>query len=223
MSIRKSWSVLLVLSLVFLAACNGPKAPEPTPFDPIAIFTSAAQTVAVQLTATARAFTPTPPPTATETPAPVAGTPVTSVTSPLPGTPVTPGGFTPFPSPTPLQPTLSGPLCDDFVWIADIGVQDGDVMKPGQDFKKIWRVRNTGVCTWDDGYYLKYLGGSLDGYTYRITDKKDFLPPGEVKDYGVNLTAPLKEGEYTDCWQWVNDREVPFGPYLLCATIVVQK
>ncbi|RME89822.1 MAG: hypothetical protein D6770_03685 [Anaerolineae bacterium] len=222
MSAKRTWSVLLILSLAFLTACGGAETPQPTPFDPVAIFTSAAQTVAVQLTETARFFTPTPPPTATETPAPVTpGTPVTP--PPALGTPPTVGAFTPFASPTPLQPTVSGPLCDDFVWIADIGVQDGDVMKPGQDFKKIWRVRNTGVCTWDEGYVLKYLGGSLDGYSYKITAKKDFLAPGEVKDYGVNLTAPLKEGEYTDCWQWVNDRGVPFGPYLLCATIKVQK
>ena len=64
--VKKIWPMALVVVLL-LSAC-GANEPEPTPVDPAAIFTAAAETVAAQMTQTAAAWTPTPQPTATQAP-----------------------------------------------------------------------------------------------------------------------------------------------------------
>jgi hypothetical protein len=218
---QKIWPLALMTILV-LSAC-GPSAPEATPVDPGAILTAAVETVAAQLTQTAMAFSPTPQPTATqapptETPAPQntpAGIP--TIGSPAPG--ITPG------LPTAALPTVglpgitgtagapSGDVCDNSAFAGYSNFYGTTDMDPGEDFEKIWRVQNTGTCTWDDGYYLAFAFGNerLDGPGWKITRTADFVAPGETKDIGMQMTAPLKPGEYNSCWQMVNDRGVAFG------------
>jgi hypothetical protein len=220
------WRTSLVC-LIFLAACGGSKEPAATPLDQAAIFTAAAETVVAQMTTTAMAVSPTPSVTPTATPSVPPSTLPPGITPLVPGTPALPG--TPglvLPTSTSIATAGNSPGtggCDNYVWIADIGVQDNDVMKPGQDFVKTWRIQNTGTCGWDEGYVLKYLGGSLDGYDFKLKKSKDFVAPGETKDISVNLTAPLIPNTYTDCWKWQNDKGYFFGPYPLCATIIVEK
>ncbi len=214
----------LLLSLAFLTACGGQKEPEPTPIDPIAIFTQAAQTVAAQMTQTAQAAAPTPmPPTATPVP-PTATLASLATVAPFNTPALTPGVFTPLPSPTLFNnppPTQSGPLCDDAIYVADITIPDGTKLKPGEDFQKIWRIQNTGTCTWDDGYSLVFaFGDPLDGPPWKITKTKDFVAPGETKDIGIWMTAHLAPGEYSGCWRMKNDRDVLFGG-IVCVDIVV--
>lgn len=223
-SAKHLWHAAIIISMVLLAACNIGQSPqEPTP-DVAAIMTAAVQTViagvSVQMTQTALAAPPTP--TFTPTPFPTFAIPGTA---PAGGTPLAGGTFAPLASPTPLAlATQSGPLCDDFVFIADITVPDGTEMDPGEDFQKIWRIQNTGICTWDDGYYLVYAFGNekLDGPGWELDDAHEFTAPGETLDVGMWMTAPLAEGEYTSCWQMKNDRGVNFGPYPLCAVIKVE-
>ena len=120
----------LLLTFLLLTACSGfPQASIPTAVDPIAIFTSAAQTVSVQMAETAMSYSPTPPATATLPPPPptialpIGSTPIAPI---IPGL-STPGLFTPIPTVTQLgfNPTPSGPLCADSAWIADITYPDG--------------------------------------------------------------------------------------------------
>src|SRR6185295_11416560 len=42
-----------------------------------------------------------------------------------------------------------GDACNNSVFVADITIPDGSVLKPGEDFTKIWRIQNTGNCRWD--------------------------------------------------------------------------
>ncbi|OQX61865.1 MAG: hypothetical protein B5M51_06910 [Anaerolinea sp. 4484_236] len=237
----------LLLSLAFfLVACGGETAPEPTPIDPVAIFTEAAQTVAAQMTETAMAFSPTPPPPTPTLPQPTAtlidlGTTIPINTPPTVGTPPTllPGAPTLIPSPTQLVilPTPEGPICDDMTYGSplDITIPDGSTVKAGHDFEKIWRVYNTGVCTWDEGYKLIPIASSstrpddknpLDAPNPAWEIKKTssvnkFVEPGGVVDIGVKLTAPVHIGEYSTCFIMENDRGVYFGG-VLCVEIVVK-
>ena len=222
--------VILLALATLLSACNLGKEPEPT-VDVGAIATSAVETVlanaAAQQTQTALAAPPTVPavtlpPTATAIPTfAIPGTAAAGATA-LPtvgGLPTTSA----FASPTTsvLAPTLAGPVCNDSVFITET-VPDGTVFKPGQDFEKSWTLQNTGTCTWDDGYALVYLGGTLDGYNIKIKKKEDFTPPGSTIVFKVNLTASLEPKEYTDCWRMRDDRNYYFGTYV-CVTIVVKK
>ncbi len=212
----------ILLLLIVLTACNKPTAEETaTPVDPVAIFTQAAQTVAAQVTQTAQAIPPTSTPQPTATSAPSA-TPTLAATLAIGATQ---NLLTPLPTVTPFsmgaQPTQSGPLCDDAVFVADITVPDGTKMQPGEDFTKIWRIKNTGICTWDEGYRLVFAyGDPLDGPGWTIKKKKDFVPPGGTIDIGIPMTAHLAPGEYVGCWIMQNDRGVNFGG-VVCVDIVV--
>ncbi len=34
----------------------------------------------------------------------------------------------------------------------DVTIPDGAPVTPGQEFVKTWKIKNTGICTWDEGY-----------------------------------------------------------------------
>ena len=245
----------LLLSLVLaLSACGTDLAAElqqeatQTAIDPVAIFTAAAATVEAQLTQTAAAFSPTPPPpTETFTPEPTAtlvqlDTPVTLPTfTPDPALPTfTPiaGGSVPTLVPTATIVTISntpaGPICDEMRYgdPLDINYPDGSSVSAGHNFEKIWRIYNTGVCTWDDGYVLVPVSSTstrsgdnnpLDAATpaFKIGIQSANVEPGGVVDVGAKLTAPLDNGTYTTCFMMQNDRGSYFGG-VLCVEIVVK-
>jgi len=235
MSLKKLIGMAAMVTLtVLLSACNIGMTPAPTQ-DVGLIYTQAAQLVATQFamqqTQTALAIPPTPlpSPTAPAIPTFPVATPF-GVSTPFGGsTPfgvaTQPGGFLPTPTIFALA-TSSAPKCDDAQFVADLTVPDGTEFKPGQDFDKVWRIKNTGTCTWDDGYTFVYGGGSLDGYNIKIKNKSDFVEPGATTDFGVHLTASLMPNTYTECWNMMNDKGYYFGPSngsLACVTIVVKK
>ena len=50
-------------------------------------------------------------------------------------------------------------------FIEDVTVPDGTVLSPGEHFRKVWRLRNTGTCTWNRSYKVVssgmfHMGGS---------------------------------------------------------------
>jgi hypothetical protein len=219
------WWLMLSCLAGTLTACNIGTTPVPTQ-DVGAVQTQAMELVATQLamqqTQTAMVVTPTPLPSftplATVTPGglptfrAITGTPFVFNTAATGNTPL-----------APLLPTQVGDPCHQAAFIQDITVPDGTKIKPGFNFDKVWRIQNTGTCEWDDGYVLKYvLGGSLDGKDVPIVKSSDFVKPGQMKDFGVTLTAPLIPNTYTDCWRMQDDGGFYFGTFL-CATIEVVK
>ena len=236
MSVRKSLRqavLVLATAAIVLAACSGGGAPEPT-VDVNAINTAAVATamgqLSAQFTQTALAA-PTNTSISTNTaqslptfalPTAGAGTPV--ATGALPtvsfnSTATTPlAGFTPLASPVaPAATTSLGDSCNNNVFEGDVTIPDGSVLEPGQDFVKIWAVRNTGNCTWDEGYALVYIGGStpnLDPVNIEFTRGADFIAPGESADLDVKLTTPCIPGKYEGHWRMRSDTGFYFGTIL---------
>jgi Ig-like domain-containing protein len=110
--------------------------------------------------------------------------------------------------------------CDSLAFEGDATIPDGTVLEPGVNFKKEWSVRNTGNCTWHDGYVLVYIGGStpdLDPVNYvfgKNNNDSDFVAPGQGVNLGVNLTTPCTPGKYTGTWRMRNSNGYYFGTYL---------
>ena len=239
---RRALLVLLTATLT-LAACNVGATPAPT-VDVNAINTAAVATamgqISAQLTQTALAA-PSNTPASTETPLslstlvlPTVGAGTAANTS-LPGalptlsfntTPnTTPlAGFTPI-SGSPIAPAnTSAPLgdsCNNSAYVADVTYADGTVIKPGINFEKIWRVQNTGTCTWDEGYKLVFIGGdqALDPVNFEFKKSADFVAGGATADLGIDLTSPLANGTYTATWRMQSDTGVFFGTPL---TVVIE-
>ena len=113
------------------------------------------------------------------------------------------------PTPLPVPPANPNVCYDGLEYVADITIPDNSVMNPGQDFDKIWRVRNTGTCIWDDSYRLVFVqGDQMNGSTQRV---RGTVRPGETYDIGIDQNAPNQPGKYHGVWQMVNGARIPFG------------
>jgi hypothetical protein len=215
----------LIAATVLLSSCGGGEA-SPT-LDIEAINTTVAGTaiaqLSSQLTQTALAAPPTPTPTDTPQALPTSsdGSPIPTIS--FDASPTSAFGFTPLPAftqigSTPAQAATAplGDACNNNVFEGDITIPDGSNLKPGEDFEKIWKIRNTGTCTWDDGYTLVFIAGdrAIDPYDFEFTKSDDFVAPGAAINIGIWLTAPLTEGSYQGHWRMRSDRGVYFGTIL---------
>jgi len=223
---------ILITAALTLAACNVGAEPSPTT-DLNAISTAALATAVAQVsgqqTQTALAA-PSATSPATNTPISLATLPTTGAASPAANTGAlptvsfntTPGtaplaGFTPIGSPIAPAATKSlGDDCSNSVFEGDITIPDGSVLEPGTNFVKVWKIRNTGTCAWDEGYTLVYIGGStpnLDPYDFNFSTKnpQDFVESGEAIDMSLKLTTPCTPGKYEGHWRMRNDKGYYFG------------
>lgn len=202
-----------LLLAILLAACAPATPIEPTP-DVNAIRTSAAVTVISEFTLTAAAFTPTSAPP-TETPIPVE--------------PSATATFILATDPTQVALGTPGALCDDYDFnlaTLDVTIPDGTPMTPGQEFTKTWKIRNTGICTWDTDYQaiFSYSSPSNEDMDAQPIPLTALVAPGEEVDISVQFKAPSTAGEYTGYWQMVNSSGISFGKknFILIVKIVVQ-
>ena len=183
----------VLFTVIILSACAPATPPAPTP-DVNVIYTSAAYTVVAEFTLTAAAFTPTPePPTAT----PTLELPTATSTQQFTSNPTLAALGTP------------AALCDDYSFVADVTIPDGTEMVANQTFTKTWKIKNTGICAWGDGYGLIY------SYAEKMSGKPQPLPnvvqPGDEVDVSVDFKAPDKAGRYISAWVMVNPKGYPFG------------
>ena len=237
---RRTLFVVLAAALT-LAACNVGAAPAPTT-DLNAINTAALGTAMAQISAqqtqtalaapsatllptnTALTLATFPPSTAAAaSPTGNAGPPTVSFNTTPNTTPL--AGFTPLASPVaPAATTSLGDACNNSAFEGDVTIPDGTVFKPGKNFVKVWKIRNTGTCTWDEGFTLVFIGGdrALDPYDFKFQNSDDFVDPGEAIDIGISLNAPQAEGKYQGTWRMQNDRGYYFGT-LLSVYIEVKK
>jgi hypothetical protein len=172
---------ILLIAIVILSACNLPSN-TPATEESNAIFTAAAMTVQAQLNQATPFSTPTiPPPQPTNTVA------VTVPTLPPVAT------NTPVQSPT--------PACDAALFVKDVTIPDGTPIEPGATFKKTWRLRNVGTCTWS-GYALTFDSGEAMG---GIPDAIGTVGPGQEVDVSVSFTVPTTlSGTVRSYWRLRN-------------------
>ena len=131
---------------------------------------------------------------------------------------VTPTAIT-QPTLTPVGPTSTPAGCvDGMEYVADLNLDDNNmksppIMQPGQAFRKGWRIKNTGTCTWNSSYRLTYDGGNSPASSMggQPTPIQGQVPPGSVYDIFVDLVAPITPGEYQGFWVLRNQANLKFG------------
>jgi len=111
---------------------------------------------------------------------------------------------------------------DDSEFVTDVTVADGTPFAPGTVFRKTWRLRNSGTCTWDASYRLAFLSGDrMSGPRSAPLGDQDLRPdtlglfpvvqPGEEIDLSVMLIAPAAAGTHRGQWQLFAPDGTPFG------------
>ena len=90
---------------------------------------------------------------------------------------------------------VNPPNCtDSAAFVADVTVPDNTNLKQGESFNKIWRVKNTGTCTWTDQYTLTFYDGDQMGAPESLP--LGVTRPGDTLDIAVDMTAPDKDAIY---------------------------
>ena len=162
-----------------------------------AIYTSAAQTVDAQAASSAQ---PTVDQSATVIPV--------DTDSPIPSPTNLPTLVSSLPTSTPYSSAASATGCNSS-YVADATIPDGTVVSPGETFVKTWTLQNTGTCTWDTGFTMRfYSGDQMSGGSGTVSSS---VAPGGQGDVSVTLTAPLTAGTYTGNWRLADDSSTTFG------------
>jgi hypothetical protein len=174
MSGYKSISAIIMACALLLAACGS--APDES-----AIATAVAMTVQAQDTQEAARATATPSPT--DLP-PLFASATAGVTK---APPTAPG------------PVSGGDTCASASYV-DETIPDGTIMSPGQQFTKIWRIKNTGTCAWDTTWKFVYLSGEIMGGAY-VYNFPQPAAPGQIVSVPLVLTAPTTDGTYKGYWK----------------------
>ncbi len=144
--------------------------------------------------------------------APASGAP-TPTTASAPTATLVPPTATPVPpAPTavpPPPPTAASAACtNNASFVADVTVPDGTFLAQGQSFNKIWRLRNTGSCTWNGYRFVFSRGLNMSGIG---AIGVPFTPPGATADLLVPMAAPVQPGSFTGWWRLRTTDGTPFG------------
>lgn len=95
-------------------------------------------------------------------------------------------------------------------FVSDVNVPDGTRFEAATAFKKTWRLKNVGTCTWTTSYQLVHDSGErMSGPT--STALTGSVAPGATVDLTVDLTAPATAGRYRGYWKFKNASGVLFG------------
>lgn len=214
---KKIGLVVLMISILVLAACTPEEDAEPTP-DTNMVYTQAAQTVAAQLEAQT-----TPEPTldpnlirteaaqtveasmaqqATETPA---GAALPTV-APL---------NTVAPLPVVASPTSSVPLTsagNSAEWRGQWPT-DGSSITVSNDTDAQWTLKNTGTKTWTKEYQYRFYIGEGQFHKYSAYYLPKEVLPGEEVTLTVDMKSNLGNGNYYELWVLTDEFGVNFSQF----------
>jgi hypothetical protein len=114
-------------------------------------------------------------------------------------------------TPEPTNTPTPAPACIDHVtFIQDITIPDGTSIGEGETFEKVWRLKNSGTCTWTEEYALVFDSGNLSEDWNKVSLSQSVLP-GESFDLSIDLKAPQSQGEYEGYWMFENNLGEKFG------------
>jgi len=107
-----------------------------------------------------------------------------------------------LPDPTTTRVPIITTCSDSAKFISDVTIPDGTGFTPNTPFTKIWRLKNTGTCTWDSDYLVAYISGTTMSQQpgYWIIQPGQTVEPGQTVDVSVGMTSPVDNGNYASYW-----------------------
>jgi len=191
------WSlILLLLFTLALTGCNLPDSAAISEEKLDIKMTEIVLTVYAELSQTAMAielaatptFTNSPEPTATDTPQPSLTPTETFTDIPLPT-----NTDTQTPTPTSDKPCLRANL-------ETKSIPDGTVIFIDKIFTQTFRIKNTGSCTWNPAFELRFAGGDLLNASASILITDTTIPTWGYANGDVLMKAPSTPGTYKGFW-----------------------
>lgn len=210
---KKTLFFLLIVLAILLTGCGGTSEED---LAATQAFESALQTAIVETIAAALPDVPAATATFAITESPVeapSATPTVTV-PPLPTQQPTstPGSQTSIPTDTPQPPCYRAELIEETI-------PDGTKFPPGRYFTKIWVIRNTGVCAWNEDFrWVLVEGEDFNGYTN--LELKQVINPGEDLTVKLELKTPPLEGLYKGTYQILTDEGGSVTPLGFWVTII---
>jgi hypothetical protein len=90
--------------------------------------------------------------------------------------------------------------------VRHVTIPNGQFLPTNRSFVKVWRVQNTGSCTWDSKIVFRPVGkhDPLFGSPINLPGR---VQPGKTIDLAVNLLTPSAEGNFTGEWIFTAGKE----------------
>ncbi|GAB4540513.1 MAG: hypothetical protein Fur002_07340 [Anaerolineales bacterium] len=106
-------------------------------------------------------------------------------------------------------PVEAGECANDLIFLADVTIEDNEIVLPNSTLDKRWLVQNAGSCNWDETYRLKWLGGDPLG----AAQEQPLFPAraGAQATLRILFLAPGEPGTYESSWQAVDPHGNLFG------------
>ena len=125
------------------------------------------------------------------------------------------------PTPTPVSPVVVIPTVNPaatckygMTFVSDVTITDGHRVSRGEQFRKIWRVKNTGTCSWTPNYTFVFVSGDqMSGRNINIPGN---VQPNQTVDLAVDFIAPGSDGTYRSNWQMRTPQGQNFGETIWC-------
>ena len=105
----------------------------------------------------------------------------------------------------------SAAVCYQAQFVADVTVPDGTRYNPDTAFKKTWRLRNIGTCSWNStDVSMFFESGSQMGAPASVPVPST-VAPGSTVDIPVDMKAPSTAGHYIGYWKFKSSQGTVFG------------
>jgi Ig-like domain from next to BRCA1 gene len=87
---------------------------------------------------------------------------------------------------------------------------DGTIYKPGEQFTKVWQIKNLSNCVWDTNYKIIFWSGDILGGAYYY-NLPQVTGPGQTVPIALVLTTPATDGTYRSEWKLQTPDNIGFG------------
>ena len=194
----------IIFSMLFaILACNIPQISSSSDLGSVVAQTQTASAIS-QLVTTSTPLPQVPTSTITQSPPPVGDS-----------TPNSPVITTTAPAINPTIPTIINtatamPECTDMAKFEGETIPDNTAFAPGQEFIKVWTLRNVGTCIWNTEYALVSVKGEAMGGTSPSPIGQSVKPNNSIQIY-LPQKAPDNPGEHQGYWMLRSPSGRQFG------------
>ena len=103
-------------------------------------------------------------------------------------------------------------------FVCDVTIEDNETVRAGEEFIKIWRLKNNGSLPWPENTMLTFIGGNKELIGESDAVVVPPVAPGDSVDVAVDMKAPPSSVDpvCTAFWQLCSPDGTHFGQRVWC-------